>query len=87
MYSNEFWEIVYVYEGYGSIHTKENSEIIKAGSLVITKPHTEYAITSPSKKMIYLQDCAGLSLRKTILKKLNQNTITSFKLKTISCII
>lgn len=50
MHSNEFWEITYVYEGYGSIHTKENSEIVKAGGIVLIKPNTEYAIASPPDK-------------------------------------
>ena len=47
MRSNEFWEIIYIYEGRGYVHKKVESELVKANDVIIIKPGTEYALTSP----------------------------------------
>ena len=49
MKKHDFWEIGYVYEGGGTLHSGGSAENINPGEFVIIQPDTEYDITSPPK--------------------------------------
>jgi len=50
MHSNEFWKLVHIYEGQGTLYTEGKEEFVKAGEFLLIKPGMVYSLVSPSKK-------------------------------------
>lgn len=47
--ANEFWELLNIYEGSGTLFTEDGAEEAAAGEFVLIKPGTEYSLVSPPK--------------------------------------
>ena len=50
MHTNEFFEILYVYEGHGILYTGRESTEINTRDFILIKPDTTYSVNSPSGK-------------------------------------
>jgi len=50
MHSNEFWELIHIYEGQGILYTDNKEESVKSGEFLLIKPGVVYSLVSPSKQ-------------------------------------
>ena len=48
--ANEFWEIISIYEGSGTLFTANGAEEAAAGEFLLIKPGTAYSLVSPPKR-------------------------------------
>jgi len=58
LHTNEFWELLYVYEGFGELHINGKTESVKSGDIILVSPDIEFALMSPAEKNeIYARVC------------------------------